>query len=272
MNVDEYLKRINSPNLKEVSVENLRLLQANHLKNVPFENFDIHLGKHIKFSKESAYEKIVKLFRGGYCFELNTLFAWLLEKLGYKVNYIGCYYFSNKTNEYSNLPFHLALIVNLNDTSFYVDVGIAKPMLRFPLRLKNVEIQNQNYEVFRFNSNDNNNEYVLERQNSQRSWIPIVKFILNKTYDFEYLNELVQTDQFPSLYNHTICVRHLDFGLVMLIDFKYTEIYFDDNFIEHRKEMILNLEESLFVLKTKFGLSILNENFDEEKIILKKFI
>ena len=278
MNVDEYLKRINGSNIKEVSIENLKILQANHLKNVPFENFDIHLGKHIKFSTEAAYEKIVKLFRGGYCFELNPLFAWLLQKLGFKVRYIACYYYNIKTNEYSNLPFHLALLVYLNDILFYVDVGIAKPMLRFPLKLKYFEIQNQNYEVFRFNSIDSDESmYVLERQNSQRNWMPIVKFNLeNSSHDFEYLNELVQTDHFPSLYNHTICVKHIDFGLLMLVDFKYTEIYFDNNFIEYRKDMILNIEESLFVLKTKFGISILNDKYIlddcKDKILIKKFI
>jgi N-hydroxyarylamine O-acetyltransferase len=78
MDVDEYLKRINSLNLKETSVQNLFRLQQNHLLNIPFENLDVHLNKKIECNLEKLYEKIIVKKRGGFCCELNYLFLWLL--------------------------------------------------------------------------------------------------------------------------------------------------------------------------------------------------
>ncbi len=109
MDVDEYLRRVNSTTLKEVSLSNLKLLQANHLKHIPFENFDIHLGKHINLSIEDAYKKCIKSHRGGYCFELNPLFSWLLKQLGYKVNLLACFNYNTKWNVSSKLALHVAI-------------------------------------------------------------------------------------------------------------------------------------------------------------------
>jgi len=47
---------------------------------VPFENLDIHRGVPIVLSVPAFYEKIVTKRRGGYCYELNGLFAWLLAE------------------------------------------------------------------------------------------------------------------------------------------------------------------------------------------------
>ena len=65
MNVDEYLKRINSLNLKENSVQNLFRLQQNHLLNVQFENLNIHLSKIKDCSLENIYEIVIVNKRGG---------------------------------------------------------------------------------------------------------------------------------------------------------------------------------------------------------------
>lgn len=60
MNVDEYLKRFNSANYKEPSIQNLFRLQSNHLLNVPFENLDIHLScQYESLDLEFLYDKIV---------------------------------------------------------------------------------------------------------------------------------------------------------------------------------------------------------------------
>ena len=72
-----------------------------------------------------------------------------------------------------------------------------------------------------------------------------------------------------------ICVKHVDNGLLLLVDFKFTEIFYDENLIEDRKERILNAEESLIVLKKRFGICIIQNNDSDEyekRIILKRLI
>lgn len=60
MDVDEYLKRFNSSNYKEASIQNLFRLQTNHLLNVPFENLDVHLNhEYESLDLQVLYDKIV---------------------------------------------------------------------------------------------------------------------------------------------------------------------------------------------------------------------
>jgi N-hydroxyarylamine O-acetyltransferase len=56
---------------------------------VPFENLDIHLGRPIVLDEQRLFEKIVTQRRGGFCYELNGLFAALLRALGFHVTYLS---------------------------------------------------------------------------------------------------------------------------------------------------------------------------------------
>ena len=51
--------------------------------SIPFENFDICLGRNIKADSESLVQKMVKNKRGGYCLELNGLLLLALKSFGF---------------------------------------------------------------------------------------------------------------------------------------------------------------------------------------------
>jgi N-hydroxyarylamine O-acetyltransferase len=70
-----YLKRIGSGYAGPPDHMRLRLLQRAHLRTVPFENLSIHLGEPIVLDEDQLFEKIVVRRRGGFCYELNGLFA-----------------------------------------------------------------------------------------------------------------------------------------------------------------------------------------------------
>lgn len=70
-----YLARIGYQGPVVPSMETLRGLHLSHVLTVPFENLDIHLGRPISLEPSALFEKIVTSRRGGYCFELNGLFA-----------------------------------------------------------------------------------------------------------------------------------------------------------------------------------------------------
>ncbi len=56
---------------------------------VPFETLDISLGRPIRLDLGSLLSKVVEARRGGYCYELNGLFAALLRHLGYAVDLVS---------------------------------------------------------------------------------------------------------------------------------------------------------------------------------------
>ncbi len=60
----------------------LAALHRAHLATVPFENLDIHLKRPIRLDEAAFFEKVVLQRRGGFCYELNGLFARLLRTLG----------------------------------------------------------------------------------------------------------------------------------------------------------------------------------------------
>ena len=90
---------------------------------VPFENLDIHLGSRLVLDREANYEKIVGRRRGGWCFELNGLFAGLLEALGFEVTLLGSRV--HGTDWVSQDLAHLLLRVDL-DQPYVVDVGFGE--------------------------------------------------------------------------------------------------------------------------------------------------
>src|SRR5262245_7292536 len=67
----------------------LRALHIAHLYTVPFENLDIHIGRPIVLDQRSFFRKMVEERRGGFCYELNGLFAWLLREMGFEVTLLA---------------------------------------------------------------------------------------------------------------------------------------------------------------------------------------
>ncbi|EOD13157.1 hypothetical protein EMIHUDRAFT_212903 [Emiliania huxleyi CCMP1516] len=119
---------------REPSAEDLSKLLHAFLLTVPFENLGQHahpaLGdsvaavpaaKHIpSLDVHKTLKKVVYDRRGGFCFELNFAFAWLLRSLGYKVRLSISYVITPG----GPVPGHLALFVDgLGPQPLHVDPG-----------------------------------------------------------------------------------------------------------------------------------------------------
>ena len=102
---------------------------------MPFENLDIHLGRRLVLDREANYEKIVERRRGGWCFELNGLYAALLEGLGFEVTLLGSRV--HGTDWVSQELAHLLLLVQLEEP-YVVDVGFGEGQAFAPVRLADV--------------------------------------------------------------------------------------------------------------------------------------
>jgi N-hydroxyarylamine O-acetyltransferase len=131
MDVDAYLGRIGYVGVREPSERVLSHLHRAHMLAVPFENLDIHLGVANVLDPEHVYDKIVNRRRGGWCYELNGLFALLLEALGFRVTRYSA---GVLVSEPPSPDFvHLTLRVDL-DRPWLADVGFGASFTR-PLRL-----------------------------------------------------------------------------------------------------------------------------------------
>ncbi|MFC7442804.1 arylamine N-acetyltransferase family protein [Laceyella putida] len=137
MEAHAYLERIGVGKAGlPIDASGLALLQAQHLLTVPFENLDIHWGCPIRLELSQLYRKVVINRRGGFCFELNGLFAWLLQELGFRVTLLAASVFK-PDGTLPPRPDHLTLLVSL-DQPYLVDVGFGDSF-RQPLPLTGEE-------------------------------------------------------------------------------------------------------------------------------------
>ncbi|NUR31618.1 MAG: arylamine N-acetyltransferase [Catenulispora sp.] len=131
--VAAYLERIGVAGPLKPDAETLHRLHSAHLHTVPFENLSIHLGENMSLDIADLYDKIVLRRRGGFCYELNGLFAVLLESLGYRVRRMSVRTFSAERG-FSPPADHLALhVADEGGTAWLVDVGFGRHT-EFPLK------------------------------------------------------------------------------------------------------------------------------------------
>src|SRR5579864_1973869 len=133
-----YLDRIHFPALVgsaslEPSLQTLQGLHEAHLLAVPFENLSIYYDQPIILQETALYEKIVRRRRGGFCFELNGLFAALLRELGFEVTLLSAS-MAHANDEFGPEIDHLALLVHLSE-DWLVDVGNGDSFRR-PLKVQ----------------------------------------------------------------------------------------------------------------------------------------
>jgi len=124
MDIQTYLARIQYFTPIKPDVQTLQGLHLAHMQNVPFENLDIRLKRPILLTEEALWNKIVLHNRGGFCYELNGLFAWLLKQIGFDVSYLNARVF-NREGELGIDFDHLALLVSIpnESTHWLADVG-----------------------------------------------------------------------------------------------------------------------------------------------------
>lgn len=120
--VDRYLARIGQPRPDVLTLASLARLQDAHVRSVPFENLDIHLGRPLSLRTEDLVHKVVDDRRGGFCFELNGLFASLLTALGHEVVLVAARH-RHDDGTLGPAYDHARILVTVDGQQVLVDVG-----------------------------------------------------------------------------------------------------------------------------------------------------
>ena len=127
MDIEAYLDRIGYSGPRTATLDTLRGLHRAHLLTVPFENLDIQAGSPIVLEQERLYDKIVRRRRGGFCYELNGLFAMLLGEMGFRVSLLSAGV-AHDAGGFGPEFDHLALRVCL-EGEWLADVGFGESIL-----------------------------------------------------------------------------------------------------------------------------------------------
>jgi len=209
--VEDYLERLGCESRREPSPENLRVLQRAHLERVPFENLDIHLGRPIALDLPALFDKIVSRRRGGFCYELNGLFAWLLGELGYRVTLL-----SGRVMDGGRLGpefDHMALLVEL-EGGWLVDVGFGDSFLE-PLALEPSREVGQPWSTYWLEERGGVWRVVRRREGEE---VPQYQFTLTprRPDEFAAMCRHQQTSPDSHFTRQLICSRALPHGRLTL--------------------------------------------------------
>ncbi len=122
IDLDAYFERIRWRGATPATLETLAALLRAHLRWIPFENLDVLLGRGVRLDLDALQDKLVRSCRGGYCFEHATLFAAVLEALGFAptCHSARVVLFAPRT---ASPRTHMFLTVPLAQGTFVVDPG-----------------------------------------------------------------------------------------------------------------------------------------------------
>jgi N-hydroxyarylamine O-acetyltransferase len=190
LDLDAYRERTGARAPLAPSAEALADLQQAHVGAIPFENLDILRGRPILLDLQSLQAKLVAGRRGGYCFEQNTLFRAVLERLGFPVTALAARVRVGATTIRPRT--HMLLQVDLPEGPFVADVGFGAdgPVRSLPLRAgPEIWVGPVGHRLRR-----EDDLWVLEG-NTTGEWEDLYAFTLEPQYpiDFEMANHFTST-------------------------------------------------------------------------------
>jgi N-hydroxyarylamine O-acetyltransferase len=130
---DAYLRRIGYTGKTSPAVDTLKALHHAQLYTIPFENFDIQLGRGVSLEPGAIFEKLVHKRRGGYCFEQNSLFLTALQTFGFEARPLLGRVQLNGTPTSRE---HQIELVTVTGRQWIADVGFGGDTLRAPIPLE----------------------------------------------------------------------------------------------------------------------------------------
>jgi N-hydroxyarylamine O-acetyltransferase len=262
IDVTSYLHRIGYDGPTDPTVETLGALTLAHLQTVPFENLDIHLGRPIRLERDAVFAKIVGQRRGGFCYELNGLFAALLRSLGYRVNLLSAQ-FPRPDGNWSPEFDHLMLQVHIPGDSdirgWLTDVGSGRTSTTRPLRLGASEIQPDPWDsvAYRFTPEPGKgvvDAWLIHRRLPGENWTPPLRISAQprQLTDFAAMCRWQQTAPESHFRKGRICTRLTDDGRITLSE--HTFIVTQNG---EREEHQLDSEVDVHnALRSHFGIDI----------------
>jgi N-hydroxyarylamine O-acetyltransferase len=244
MDVQSYLERIDYHGSLEPTLDTLRGLHVAHLMSVPFENLSIKAGEPIVLEEAALFNKIVNQRRGGFCYELNGLFAWLLRELGYDVTMMSAGV-ANRDGVIGPDFDHMTLMVKL-DSPWLADVGFGD-CFREPILIDETQCPIPTYRIIR-----EGDHHFLQEKDDDGAWRVQYRFTLQprQLSDFLEMCYYQQTSPQSHFTQRRICTMATPKGRITLNDLKLVITEND----QREERMLLDIETCCQVLRDEFGI------------------
>ena len=154
---------------------------------------------------EDIADKLLHRGRGGYCYEVNGLFAMALDALGITYRFVAArpmFYPARRPKT------HMALIAEVDDRLWLCDLGFGSYGIRAPLAIDMTDTDiEQDFDTFRL-IRDVNNEYLLQAKVEVHGLINTVLICPREWIDFVPANYLNSTHPDAIFVQKLLIVQH----------------------------------------------------------------
>ena len=196
--------------------ETLVALHRAQAYSIPFENFDIHLGRPIGLDAASLSRKLLAERRGGYCYELNGLFGRVLGQLGFAVtNLVG-------RNLIAGAPLrpraHQLLLVQVEGQPWVADLGFGGNTLLEPIPLLVGPEHRMGFDTYRLQAAPQHNYHVQLLMDGQ--WQSLYTFTLDEAQpsDYQMMSYFYSNSPDSPFRQQRICARATSEYRATLVD------------------------------------------------------
>ncbi|NTW73881.1 MAG: arylamine N-acetyltransferase [Chlorobiaceae bacterium] len=223
-----------------------RMMQC-QLRSVPFENLDVQAGMVVSLVPEELFTKIVERGRGGYCYEVNGLFAMALAEIGIPYRFVAA---RPMTYNVRRPKTHMAIVAEADGQQWLCDLGFGSYGIREPISLKWLDREiRQDHELFRMTMTSRK-EYLLQ-SSTDGAWKNLYEFALHpqEWVDFEPANFLNSRHPDSIFVRSLMVVRQTGTGKEVLTSYSYKSV--SEGGTTERK---IVPEEIHALLEEKFGL------------------
>ena len=212
---NEYLQRINLDTEISPTLECLEKLHSAQHRSIPFENFDIALGRSIDLAPEAVFNKLVGKKRGGYCFELNSLMLQALKYFGFDARaLLGRVHIKGKVTGRG----HQISLVSFSEGQLIVDVGFGSnsPFTPIPLIFnKEITACNQSFKLLKHDLYG-----IMLKIKLKGKWTDLYSFDLDHVCDGDiaYGNYYTSTNPASIFVSARVAALPVDGGIITLLN------------------------------------------------------
>ena len=136
LDLDAYFSRIGYDGPRTPTLDTLKAIHYAQAVSIPFENLDVLAKRPIHLDLAALQKKLVTDRRGGYCFEVNALFAAVLKELGFDVTTLIGRVRWMAPEEVDTARSHMLMRVELPEGPFLADVGFGGLTMTGPIRFE----------------------------------------------------------------------------------------------------------------------------------------
>jgi N-hydroxyarylamine O-acetyltransferase len=251
--LDAYFSRIGYSGPRSPTLATLRAIHALQPAAIPFESLDVFLRRPIRLDLASLQQKLVGERRGGYCFELNGLFAGALKALGFSITPLSARVrWMAPPDRPEGGRTHTLIRVELPEGTFLADVGFGGHLLAGPIRLEREIEQTTPAATVRLVGEDA--YFILQALLPKKGWQDLYSFTLEPALavDYEVGNWYTSTSPRSRFYADFLAERLTSRSRLSVFNAKVTERFSSG---ETRQRILANATEFAAMLDEGLGIT-----------------